>query len=108
MVIGRKLGIAPAQLMVVTVLQFTENLTDRQACEAVQDRIAWKYALGLELDEPGFDPTVLSEFRDRLVREDLVRLALDALLERLVGQGLVKAGAGCGPIPPTWWARPGT
>ena len=87
-----KPGISPAQLMIVTVLQFTEDLTDRQAAEAVRDRITWKYALGLELDDPGFDPTVLSEFRDRLVREDLVRLALDALLERLVAQGLVKAG----------------
>jgi IS5 family transposase len=78
--------------MMATVLQFTENLTDRQAAEAVRDRITWKYALGLELDDPGFDPTVLSEFRDRLVREDLVRLALDALLEQLVAQGLVTAG----------------
>jgi transposase len=87
-----KPGISPAQLMIVTVLQFTENLTDRQAGEAVRDRITWKYALGLELEDPGFDPTVLSEFRDRLVAGDLVRLALDALLERLAGQGLVKAG----------------
>lgn len=87
-----KPGISPAQLMMATVLQFTENLTDRQAAEAVRDRITWKYALGLELDDPGFDPTVFSEFRDRLVREDLVRLALDALLDRLAEQGLVKAG----------------
>jgi transposase len=87
-----KPGISPAQLMIVTVLQFTENLTDRQAGEAVRDRITWKYALGLELDDPGFDPTVLSEFRDRLVAGSLVRLALDALLERLADQGLVKAG----------------
>ena len=87
-----KPGISPAQLMIVTVLQFTENLTDRQAAEAVRDRITWKYALGMELEDPGFDPTVLSEFRDRLVREDLVAVALDALLERLVGQGLVKSG----------------
>jgi len=87
-----KPGISPAQLMIVTVLQFTENLTDRQAAEAVRDRITWKYALGLELEDPGFDPTVLSEFRDRLVREDLTRLALDELLERLAGMGLVGAG----------------
>lgn len=87
-----KPGISPAQLMIVTVLQFTENLTDRQAGEAVRDRITWKYAIGVELEDPGFDPTVLSEFRGRLVREDLVRLALDALLERLAGQGLVTSG----------------
>ncbi|WP_370461512.1 transposase [Micromonospora sp. Llam0] len=84
-------GISPAQLMTASVLQFSENLTDRQAADAVRDRITWKYALGLELDDPGFDPTVLSEFRDRLVAGDLTSLALDALLRRLAGLGLVKA-----------------
>lgn len=84
-------GISPAQLMIASVLQFSENLTDRQAADAVRDRITWKYALGLELDDPGFDPTVLSEFRDRLVAGDLTSLALDALLQRLAGLGLVKA-----------------
>ncbi|HEY6794653.1 MAG TPA: transposase, partial [Kineosporiaceae bacterium] len=87
-----KPGISPAQLMIVAVLQFTENLTDRQAAEAVRDRITWKYALGLELEDEGFDFSVLSEFRDRLVAGDLTLLALDALLERLAGMGLVKAG----------------
>jgi transposase len=85
-------GISPAQLMIASVLQFSENLTDRQAAEAVRDRITWKYALGLELQDPGFDPSVLSEFRTRLVDGDLTSLALDALLERLAGLGLVKAG----------------
>jgi len=84
-------GISPAQLMIASVLQFSENLTDRQAAEAVRDRITWKYALGLELNDPGFDPTVLSEFRDRLVAGDLTSMALDALLQRLAGLGLVKA-----------------
>jgi len=84
-------GISPAQLMIASVLQFSENLTDRQAADAVRDRITWKYALGLELDDPGFDPTVLSEFRDRLVAGDLTSMALDALLQRLAGLGLVKA-----------------
>ena len=85
-------GISPGQLMMASVLQFSENLTDRQAAEAVRDRMTWKYALGLELDDPGFDPSVLSEFRSRLVAGDLTSLALDALLERLAGLGLVKAG----------------
>jgi Transposase domain (DUF772) len=39
-----------------SVLQFSENLTGRQAAEAVRDRITWKYALGLELDDPGLMP----------------------------------------------------
>jgi transposase len=85
-------GISPGQLMMASVLQFSENLTDRQAAEAVRDRITWKYALGMELDDPGFDASVLSEFRSRLVAGDLASLALDALLERLGGLGLLKAG----------------
>ena len=85
-------GISPGQLMMASVLQFTENLTDRQAADAVRDRVSWKYALGLELDDQGFDASVLSEFRSRLVAGDLTCLALDALLERLAGLGLVRAG----------------
>src|SRR5712692_4161810 len=57
----------PARLALATVLQFAEGLSDRQAAEAVRSRIDWKYVLGLELTDPGFDHTVLSEFRTRLV-----------------------------------------
>ena len=85
-------GISPGQLMMASVLQFSENLTDRQAAEAVRDRMTWKYALGLELEDPGFDASVLSEFRSRLVAGGLGSLALDALLERMARLGLVRAG----------------
>src|SRR4051812_26533420 len=61
-------GVAPALLAFVTLLQFAENLSDRQAADAVRGRIDWKYALGLDLTDAGFDSTVLSEFRTRLVR----------------------------------------
>lgn len=57
---------APWRLALVTVMQFAENLSDRQAAEAVRARLAWKYALGLELEDAGFDFSVLSQFRDRL------------------------------------------
>jgi transposase len=60
-------GYAPWRLALVTVFQFMENLTDRQAADAVRSRLDWKYALSLELTDPGFDHTVLSEFRTRLV-----------------------------------------
>ena len=63
-------ALAPWQLALVTVLQFVENLSDRQAAEAVRDRISWKYALGLEIDDQGFDFSVLSKFRDRLLQGD--------------------------------------
>jgi transposase len=58
---------APWRLAVVTVLQFLEHLSDRQAADAVRGRIDWKYLLGLDLTDPGFDASVLSEFRSRLI-----------------------------------------
>ena len=87
-----KPGISPAQLAMVTVLQFTEDLTDRQAADAVRARVDWKYCLGLELADPGFELTVLSGFRDRLLAGGAERVIFDALLARLAGLGLVGAG----------------
>ena len=58
---------APWRLALVTIMQFAEGLTDRQAAEAVATRIDWKYVLGLELTAPSFDYSILSEFRDRLL-----------------------------------------
>ena len=57
----------PVRLALTTIMQFAEGLSDRQAEEAVRGRIDWKYALGLELTDPGFDHTVLSEFRSRSI-----------------------------------------
>ena len=57
----------PWRLALVTVLQFREGLSDRQAADAARSRIDWKYLLGLPLDDPGFDFSVLSDFRGRLV-----------------------------------------
>ena len=76
----------------MTVLQRAENLPDRQAAEAARTRLGWQYLLGLPWDDPGFDHTVLPEFRDRVAAAGLEQVVLDALLERLVAEGLVKAG----------------
>lgn len=85
-------GLSPARLAWVLVLQFAEDLTDRQAADAVRSRIDWKYLLGLELTDPGFDHTVLTDFRDRLINADAHRRILDTVLVRLGEEGLVKAG----------------
>jgi transposase len=85
-------GWSPGRLALVTVLQMVENLTDRQAAEAVRDKISWKYALGLELEDEGFDASVLSEFRARVVEHGLEQRVLDLLLEALVERGLLSAG----------------
>jgi transposase len=83
--------LALGRLALAVVLQFVENLSDREAADAVRGRIDWKYALGLALTDPGFDHTVLSEFRSRLVAGGAELLLLDTLLQRLQEQGLVKA-----------------
>lgn len=84
-------ALAPWRLALVSVLQFAEGLSDRQAADAVRARIDWKYALALELDDRGFDFSVLCEFRARLLNggEDLI---LDVLLGRLREAGLLVAG----------------
>jgi transposase len=85
-------GWSPGRLALVTALQFAENLTDRQAAEAVRDKISWKYALGLDLGDEGFDHSILSEFRARVLEHGLEETALDVLLTALVDKGLLKPG----------------
>jgi transposase len=85
-------GWSPGRLALVTVLQMVENLTDRQAADAVRDKISWKYALGLDLDDEGFDASVLCEFRTRVVEHGLEARVLDLLLDALKTEGLVGAG----------------
>jgi transposase len=83
---------APWRLALVSVLQFAENLTDRPAADAVRGRIEWKYLLALELDDPGFDYSVLCEFRKRLVEGGAEALLFETLLEQCRAHKLLKAG----------------
>lgn len=82
---------SPGRLALVTVVQFAEGLTDREAADAVRSRIDLKYLLGLELTDPGFDFSVLSEFRDRLRTADAAQRLLTDLLARLKAKGVLKA-----------------
>jgi transposase len=84
-------ALPPWRLALVTIMQFRENLADRQAAEAVRARIDWKYLLSLALTDPGFDFSVLSEFRDRLLAGSAAELLLDKLLERCRALGLLTA-----------------
>lgn len=81
---------APWRLALVTVFQFMENLTDRQAADAVRSRLDWKYALSLELTDPGFDHTVLSEFRTHLVALTAEERFLEAVLDLCKERGWLK------------------
>jgi transposase len=81
---------SPWRLALVTVMQFAENLTDRQAADAVRSRLDWKYALSLDLTHAGFHYSILSEFRTRLVTGDSGDLLLETLLKHLVEAGFLK------------------
>src|SRR6266568_3942668 len=82
---------APWRLTLVCIFQFIEGLTDRQGAEAVQQRIDWKYALALELSDPGFDFSVLSKFRARVVAGGAEMQLFEVMLEILKAHGLLKA-----------------
>jgi transposase len=84
---------APWRLAFITVVQFIEDLPDRQAAEAVRGRIDLKYALGLELTDPGFDFTILFDFRARLVQGGAEQVLLDAMLTLFKKRGWRKRAA---------------
>jgi len=81
----------PWRLALVTVMQYGEGLTDRQAADAVRTRIDWKYVLSLELTDTGFDFSVLSEFRGRLLAHGAERRLFDLLLSQCRERGWIKA-----------------
>jgi transposase len=85
-------SLAPWRLVLVTILQFAEDLSDRQAADAVRSRIDWKYVLHLDLGDPGFDASVLSEFRSRLLEGGAEGRLLDLLLAWCREKKLLKAG----------------
>ncbi|HXH13354.1 MAG TPA: IS1182 family transposase [Alphaproteobacteria bacterium] len=82
---------APAHLALVTIMQFAEGLSDAQAADAVRGRIDWKYALALELTDPGFDSSVLSEFRSRLIAGQAELLLFEQMLTLFRERKLLKA-----------------
>jgi transposase len=84
-------AIRPWRLALVTIMQFGENLSDRQAADAVRGRIDWKYALSLDLSDDGFHYSVLSEFRQRLLDHDGGQFLLDEMLGQFREKGLIKA-----------------
>lgn len=85
-------AVSPWRLALICVLQFMEDLTDRQAAAAVRSRLDWQDALGLELIDPGFDFSVLSEFRTRLMTGKAAQKLLERLLDAFKARGWLKAG----------------
>src|SRR5919109_187398 len=90
---GRPVEVASWRLALVVVMQYIEGLTDRQAADAVRRCMDWKYALSLELTDPGFDFTLLHDFRLRLLAHEAGQRFLESLSGRLQGPELDQ-GAG--------------
>lgn len=84
-----EVGIAPELLASITVLQHAEKLSDSQAVLMVCTRIDWKYLLGLPLNYAGFDSSVLSEFRDRLISQGVSERLFDLPLRHMKELGLL-------------------
>ena len=82
---------SPGRLALVTIAQFAEGLSDRQAAEQVSARIDWKYMLGLPLDDAGFDYSLLSKFRGRVIAGGMEGHLLDDMLKQLKTKGLLKS-----------------
>src|SRR5262245_30986485 len=80
----------PWRLALVTILQFAEGLSGRQAANAVRSRIDWTYVLRLELTDPWFDASVLSEFRTRLMTGAAESFLFDLLLTWCRDRQLIK------------------
>ena len=88
---GRPVEVAPWRLALVVVMQYIEGLTDRQAADAVRRCMDWKYALSLELTDPGFDFTLLHDFRLRLLAHEAGQRFLDTFLAACKARGWIKA-----------------
>lgn len=85
-----KPALSPILLGFVAAFQYLERLSDREAAVAVRVRLDWKYALHLPLDYAGFNYSVLSEYRDRVLAHQAEARLFDRLIEQLQGLGLIR------------------
>ncbi len=87
---GRGRPSVPADVMATAmVLQALEGLSDREAARAVRDRISWKVACGLPLDDEGFDYTVFTYWRTRLRQSERPERIFDAVREIVDATGVL-------------------
>lgn len=87
---GRGRPSIPADVVtVVMVLQALEGLSDRDAARALRDRISWKVAAGLALDDAGFDFSVLTYWRSRLRRSGRPDRVFEVVREVVAATGVL-------------------
>jgi hypothetical protein len=74
--IGRP-SIPPSLMSGVLLLQFHDDVSDEEAVQRLQFDLRWQVALNLPTDFPGFDPSSLTYFRQRLIEHNKERYAFD-------------------------------
>jgi transposase len=84
-------GINPVILSFVLILQYLENIPDRQAALMVVMRMDWKYALRQELTWGGFDYSNLCNFRKRLYAHGQEFIVFEQLISYLKKAGYIKS-----------------
>jgi len=85
-----RVAIEPVVLFGVSLLQYLEDIPDRQAVELLRYHAGWNLALNCQLGEQQFHPTTLVHFRQRLLEQDLSALAFQTVLDALADAGLIK------------------
>jgi hypothetical protein len=88
--VGRP-SIPATQMAAVMTLQALCDYSDREAAEAVKFDVRWKAAIGASLDDPGFDPSSLVYWRNRIARSGRPHRINDAV-KKVVGQTGILTG----------------
>ena len=85
-----RVALEPVILLGVSLLQYLEDVPDRQAVEMLRYHAGWNLALNCQLGEQQFHPTSLVHFRQRLLEKDLSAVAFEAVLDALAEAGLIQ------------------
>lgn len=88
---GGRPPVSPRILVLTSIMQYIERLSDRAAVKNLKFRLDWKIAFELPLEFAGFHPTTLVYFRNRLLENQKATFAFDKVIEHLKNCGVIRA-----------------
>ena len=86
-------SIPPSMVVLAMLLEYHDDCSDAEAEQKMRFDLRWKHALGLGLEEAGFDATVLCRFRRKLLERELERNLFERLVKAARGAGLITKDA---------------
>ncbi len=86
-------SIPPSMVVLAMLLQYHDDCSDAEAEQRMRFDLRWKHALGMGLEDEGFDATVLSRFRRKLLDHGLERALFERLVNAAREAGLLAKGA---------------